>query len=58
LDSNQNVHLTQISNWEKADSVRVIQVTGLKNDVEKFKNQRNWAGGLGLALTVLAILFL
>jgi hypothetical protein len=58
LDSNQTVHLTQISNWEKADSMRNIQVTGLKNDVEKYKTQRNWTGGFGLALTVLAILFL
>ena len=58
LDSNQNIHLTQISNWEKADSARVLQVTGLKNDVEKYKTQRNWAGGIGIALTVLAILFL
>ena len=58
LDSNQNIHLTQISNWEKADSARVLQVAGLKNDVEKYKTQRNWTGGLGLALTVLAILFL
>jgi len=58
LDSNQNIHLTQISNWEKVDSARVLQVTGLKNDVEKYKTQRNWTGGLGLALTVLAILFL
>ena len=58
LDSNQNIHLTQISNWEKADSTRNLQVTGLKNDVEKYKTQRNWAGGLGVALTVLAILFL
>ena len=58
LDSNQNIHLTQISNWEKVDSSRVLQVTGLKNDVEKYKTQRNWTGGLGIALTVLAILFL
>lgn len=58
LDSNQNIHLTQISNLEKVDSSRVLQVTGLKNDVVKYKNQRNWAGGLGIALTVLAILFL
>ena len=58
LDSNQNIHLTQIANWVVADSVRGKQVTELKNDVVKYKNQRNWAGGAGLVLTVLAILFL
>jgi hypothetical protein len=56
LDSNQNIHLTQISNWEKVDSTRNLQVEGLKGDVEKYKGQRNKVGIAGIILTILAIL--
>lgn len=56
LDSNQNIHLTQISNWVKVDSTRNLQVEGLKGDVEKYKGQRNKIGIAGIILTILAVL--